>query len=263
MTSKNASLMVEITQDIITKLWLGDISDMLKYIDDDFILIDPNHRRFIHGKNELIDILPQIVSDVVKCTITDKEFILAQNCGRACTVLGCYSLSIDGDDAGPQMTQHCIFTWELSPENMPVIKHIGVTKLESAVDNKEPVVTEHKIPTEAKPSAMSQRLVISDLDECTPFISHNDILYATSDGRNTVIRCFNEDINARISISAFLKLAGSRFLAIHRCYAVNVDHITHLKPYAVVLCDGSEIPVPVKRYGEIKQKLTALLGARE
>lgn len=50
MTSKNASLMVEITQDIITKLWLGDISDMLKYIDDDFILIDPNHRRFLHGK---------------------------------------------------------------------------------------------------------------------------------------------------------------------------------------------------------------------
>lgn len=70
MTSKNASLMVEITQDIITKLWLGDISDMLKYIDDDFILIDPNHRRFLHGKNELIDILPQIVNNVVKCTIS-------------------------------------------------------------------------------------------------------------------------------------------------------------------------------------------------
>lgn len=263
MTSKNASLMIEMTQEIITKLWLGDISDMLKYIDDDFILTDHNRRRFLHGKDELIDILPQIVNDAVKCTISDKEFILAQNCGRACTVLGHYSLSVDGDDTGSKMTQHCIFTWEMSPENLPVLKHIGVTKLESVVDNEEPVVAEQIVPAEAKPSAMPQRLVISDLDECTRFISHNDILYATSDGRNTLIRCFNEDINARISISAFLKLAGSKFLAIHRCYAVNVDHITRLKPYSVILCDGSEIPVPVKRYGEIKQKLTALLGARE
>lgn len=260
MTSKDAALMVDITQDIIRKLWLGDISEMLKYIDDDFILVDTNQHRFLHGKNELVPVLPQIIKEAVKHTMADKRFILAQNCGNACTVVGQYSLFPDDETSPAKMMQSCVFTWEMAPDNRPILKHIGVTKPEIVDDSAEILIPEI---TAANPqtSAMPQKLVITDLNECTRFITRNDILYATSDGRNTMIHCFNGDINARISISAFLKQAGSTFISIHRCYAVNVNHITTLKPYSVVLCDGSELPVPVKRYGEIRQKLTAILGS--
>ena len=95
-------------------------------------------------------------------------------------------------------------------------------------------------------------MIITDTDDCTRFIPRSDILYATSDGRNCQICCFSGIINARINISSFVEKAGGRFVLIHRCYAINLDHITLLKPYCVVMSNGSELPVPVKRYNEIK-----------
>lgn len=106
----------------------------------------------------------------------------------------------------------------------------------------------------------SDRMIITDTDDCTRFIPRNDILYATSDGRNCQICCFSGIINARINISSFIEKAGGRFVLIHRCYAINLDHITLLKPYCVVMSNGSELPVPVKRYNEIKQRLTELFS---
>lgn len=106
----------------------------------------------------------------------------------------------------------------------------------------------------------SDRMIITDTDDCTRFIPRNDILYATSDGRNCQICCFSGKINARINISSFVEKAGGRFVLIHRCYAINLDHITLLKPYCVVMSNGSELPVPVKRYNEIKQRLTELFS---
>lgn len=257
MTNDKAALMLEKTQEILERLWSGDSSLMMSYIDDDFILTDPSYSIFLSGKNEVNDLLPQVISRTSVYIIDNKRFILAQNCGNACTVVGQYTLSGDNGEISGKMIQHCVFTWELA-NGKPVLKHIGVTRPET--DSKS-----LDFPEEGKADSTlrkPQRLVITDNNEYTRFISRNDILYATSDGRNTLIRCANDDINARISISSFLKEVGSDFISIHRCYAVNVNHITMIKPYSVILSDGSELPIPVKRYAEIKQKITSILGNR-
>lgn len=62
MTNDKAALMLEKTQEILERLWSGDSSLMMSYIDDDFILTDPSHSIFLSGKNEVSDILPQVIS---------------------------------------------------------------------------------------------------------------------------------------------------------------------------------------------------------
>lgn len=261
MTDEKAAFLIETTQKLIDDLWHGDSSMLMKHIDDDFILVDPSHDMFLNGKDKLNVVLTQVINQSEKTAITNKKFILAQNCGNACTIIGDYSLTLTLNGKPRVIRQNCVFTWELTDGGDPLLKHIGISSPVS--------VTSHRSSENISPSAepandpappRTGRMVITDLNECTRFIQRSDILYATSDGRNTLIRCVNDDINARISISSFLKEAGSSFISIHRCYAVNIEHITMIKPYAVILSDGSELPVPVKRYGEIKQMLNSMLG---
>ncbi len=262
MTDENAAILIETTQKLLNALLQGDTSMLMEHIDDDFILVDPNHDMFLDSKNKFNVVLTQVVSQCDKCSINDKRFILAQNCGNACTVIGAYSLTLTINGKPTTMKQNCVFTWELTDDGRPLLKHIGISSPGPMTSQGTAGGGAGSAEEAACSSAAPRtgRMVITDLNECTRFVQRSDILYATSDGRNTLIRCVNDDINARISISSFLKEAGSGFISIHRCYAVNTEHITMIKPYAVILSDGSELPVPVKRYGEIKQMLNSMLG---
>lgn len=271
MTNENTALVTELTKSILEHLWRRDPELLLKYIDEDFTLTDSLHQFLARGQEEVYRFLPMVIEDTAKSRISDGEFLIAQNCGSACTIIGKYTLTpVDNISGMLQMRQHCVFVWEMTPNGELRLKYIGVSKPDNA-----PAPGDHvaafcaAVPTSgaasdtnpAQPAAKpADRMIITDMDDCTRFISRSSILYVTSDGRNSQIHCLNGDISARLSISAFLDSAGSNFVLIHRCYAVNLDHITLLKPYCVVLSDGSELPIPVKRYSDVKQKLTELIN---
>ena len=63
-------------------------------------------------------------------------FIIAQNCGSACTIIGKYTLSpISDSDDMVYMKQYCVFIWELSGLGELKLKHIGVTKPDSTSES--------------------------------------------------------------------------------------------------------------------------------
>ena len=229
---------------------------LMKYMDKDFSFIDSLGHYLLMGQDEVSSALPSILSGLTECNINDKMFAIAQNCGNACTVIGSYLLESTQVN-NMRLMQHCVFVWELSKDGTPALKHVGITKPENTTD-----LTSGQDKSESSDQSrrQSEKMVIVDQDECMRFINKSEILYATSDGRNTLIRCVSGDIRARLSISVFTENAGDGFLLIHRCYAVNISHIALLKPYVVVLSDGSEIPVPVKRYSDIKNKLSKLIS---
>lgn len=265
MTSENTALAIDLTQAILEQFWQQDTSLLLKYIDEDFSLTDALNNSIIQGQYQVCSFIPTAISGIIKSTLTDKMFIIAQNCGSACTVIGKYTLSpISDSDDMVYMKQYCVFIWELSGLGELKLKHIGVTKPDSMSESVYGnAFNSAMIPAGSalnQQNCSSDRMIITDTDDCTRFIPRNDILYATSDGRNCQICCFSGIINARINISSFVEKAGGRFVLIHRCYAINLDHITLLKPYCVVMSNGSELPVPVKRYNEIKQRLTELFS---
>lgn len=267
MTSENTALVIELTQSILEQFWQRDPALMLKYIDDDFSLMDVLNQYLISGRDNVCDFLPTVMDGISKSTLSDGEFHVAQNCGSACTVIGKYTLTpIDDEDGALRMKQHCVFVWEMAKNGEIRLKHIGVSKPDSApaptdygASFRAAVCPSGSDSTSSAQAQPADRMIITDTDDCTRFIPRSSILYVTSDGRNTRIHCFSGNINARLSISAFLESAGNKFFPIHRCYAINLDYITLLKPYCVIMSDGSELPVPVKRYSEIKQQLTELI----
>ena len=113
-------------------------------------------------------------------------FIIAQNCGSACTVIGKYTLSpISDSDDMVYMKQYCVFIWELSGLGELKLKHIGVTKPDSMSESVYGnAFNSAMIPAGSalhQQNRSSDRMIITDTDDCTRFIPRNDILYATSD----------------------------------------------------------------------------------
>ena len=267
MTSENSYLAIELTQSILEKLWQHDISLLMKYIDEDFTLTDALHHNLLQGQDEVCSFIDVSVSGMIKSRMSNRRFIVAQNCGSACTIIRQYELSpVDADvsDEPLPLAQFCVFVWELSKKGDLRLKHIGVTKPDCNLSHGS--IRSCYFPAgrqdPGQSARNSDRMVITDLNDCMRFVPKDDIVYATSDGRNSQLYCFSGVINARLSISSFIEQAGEKFIPIHRCYAINLEHITYLKPYCVGMADGSEIPVPSKRYSEIKQKLTELVTSK-
>lgn len=100
MTSENTALAIDLTQAILEQFWQQDTSLLLKYIDEDFSLTDALNHSIIQGQQQVCNFIPTAISGIIKSTLTDKMFIIAQNCGSACTVIGKYTLSpiSDSDD---------------------------------------------------------------------------------------------------------------------------------------------------------------------
>ena len=177
--------------------------------------------------------------------------MIAQNCGNACTIIGQYEL----DDGRSVRSQSCVCVWESTQNGKLTLKHIGISKPDDIALPEPPAARN------ITPDRRSPRIVITDRNDCTRFLYPQSILFATSDGRNTIIRCSGDTINARMNITEFIAKSGNGFLPVHRCYVVNVEHIALIKPYCVILSDGSEIPVPVKRYSEIKRRITEMMNS--
>lgn len=77
------------------------------------------------------------------------------------------------------------------------------------------------------------------------------------------IRCelhFREHlVTVQKSLSECEKKLPDYFLRIHRSYLVNTEHILRMERYCVYLRGGEVLPVPEKKYTQIRRKVLAYL----
>ena len=55
------------------------------------------------------------------------------------------------------------------------------------------------------------------------------------------------------------KLTAKQFCRIHRSYLVNCRFVLQVERYAVTLINGTVLPIPAKRYMEVREEITALI----
>ena len=63
------------------------------------------------------------------------------------------------------------------------------------------------------------------------------------------------ELELSASLDALEAQLGSRFVRTHRSYLVNPDYISSMERYAVVLLNGSKLPIPKKKYNELRELL--------
>lgn len=74
-------------------------------------------------------------------------------------------------------------------------------------------------------------------------------------------RCLQEfwQQDASFVISCLAEIAGEQdkklLIPVHRSYLVNPDYISSIERYTLTLLNGTKIPIPVRKYNEVREVL--------
>lgn len=258
---------MQITQECLARYWQLDPEYALSYCDDDIIWIGSVQSQFMEGKDAVTQDFYNSMKELKPCHLLEQEFFVAQNCGSACTVVGRYLTTTDDSvDYFLQVQQRCTFVWEQTGEG-PKIKHIQISNPMGELKVAKGEVFVNTMGKMAKKYLMNhirtlqdtKRLIVTDDQDVSHFLMLSEVVYAAAHGRRCIIRTMSgQEIDGRISMTDFLAAAGERFISVHRSYAINSAYISRVQKYEAVMLDGSTIPIPVKKYKEVRETLTGL-----
>lgn len=257
---------LELAQECLARFWQMDPEFVIRYFDKNIVWIGSAKSQYADTYEDAVKDFREIVQELKPCHLSHQEFTVAQNIGNACTIVGRYITTTD-DNVGYflQAQQRCTFVWEMK-EGEPKIKHCHISNPMGELRLAEGEKFVNALGETAKKYWMSrmqsmqskQKIVVTDNKDITYFLSPSEVLYVNAIGRNYMIYTTNgAEIHSRSSIADFMEKAGETFSFVHRSYIVNNIYISSIHPYEIRLYDGSQIPVPKKRYVEIKKNLIA------
>lgn len=267
MNKKTLQSVLQITQECLARYWQLDPEYALSYCDDDIIWIGSVQSEFMLGKEETKRDFYNNMKELKPCHMLEQEFFVAQNCGNACTIVGRYLTTTDDSvDYFLQVQQRCTFVWEKTNEGFK-IKHLHISNPMGELKVAEGELFVNTMGKMAQEYLMNhirtledkKQLIVTDNREITHFLMLSEVVYATANGRNCLIYTMSgQEIYGRISLTDFLAAVGDRFTPVHRSYAINNDYISRIQKYEVVMMDGSKIPIPAKKYKEVRDALISL-----
>lgn len=256
---------IRLTQECIVRFWQLDAEFAISHFDKDILWIGSVQSQYMEGCEEAVRDFRGIMKELKPCHLLQQEFHVVQNAGNACTIAGRYLTTVD-DEVGyfMQVQQRCTFVWELI-KGEPKIKHCHISNPlgELQVDKGE------KFPNamgqmakkywmyRLRSAQNKRRIVVTDKSDVVHFLSPSEVVYVAAEGRNSIIHTMSgSKIQARMGITDFLAAAGEGFSMTHRSYALNNAYISRIQKYEAIMADGSKIPIPERRYKEIREKLS-------
>lgn len=259
---------VRLTQEIMQRYHQKDVEMLFPLCAPDIMWIGAQKEQFDFGLEAFRQDIKSVLKEMKPCHMMNQEFHVVQNCGRACTIVGRYMVVSDEDtDIMLAGQQRCVFTWELIEDELKIRHICSMSPLEEwKVKEGEKFVntfgkaTQKYICERIRNLNTNKRITVVDGNASLRFFSPGEIIYAEAERKEILIHTLDEEIYGRMGISEFRKKAGSDFLEIHRGYVVNMTHIVKIQPYKAVMIDGSEIPIPVKRYTAVRTKVAELFA---
>ncbi len=95
----------------------------------------------------------------------------------------------------------------------------------------------------------------------TMLVNPDVILYVESSGKQSVLHLIDRDIAVSSMLSEVEQVLPTTFIRSHRYYLVNVGHIEHIERYQMRLTSGELLPIPERRYKEIRELVLNAMDA--
>lgn len=90
----------------------------------------------------------------------------------------------------------------------------------------------------------------------TRYVGPNDIIYVEAHGKRSTVYCINDVFSFGTLLSDLEQQLPGSYLRVHRSFLVNTEHVTGIRRFAITMSNGTEIPIPERRYTEICRELS-------
>lgn len=96
---------------------------------------------------------------------------------------------------------------------------------------------------------------LQDIDEHRFRVHESEILYLEAGHNHVIWHCEERQVETNGSLQDTEKALSGEFVRIHRSFIVNRNHISGIERCCAKMDNDEVLPIPVKRYCEIKKKL--------
>lgn len=267
--SMNLERLIDQSVTIITEYYKNNTAPFFEVIDDDILWIGPAERQWIRGKQNLLDAFSKESHNLIFSMSNITSTAIA--CGnRGCEIILTYFVDTHYPD-GEIMThdQRLHLTWvqytENSKNTKKTVYKILVCHISNAFpyDNRDTIYPVHyeEVYIPAKMQAVSgRRIQLNGLSKSIHFVTVNTIMWAESKRYQTVIHTTEDDIIVTSRLSEIAEQYPDIFVRVHASYLVNPAYVRSISRFKVLISNQIEIPIPEKRYTEVKQELTSRMG---
>ena len=251
---------------IITQYYKNDLEPFFDSISDDVVWLGPAERQMIHGKQELLQAFAREENNLTFTMGSIMAMCISPH-SHVKEVL----LRYDVYTHYPSGTTHrhdqrLHYTWrerrvrtDTGWESRPEIVMLHISNLWK-YDSRDTIYPVHyeAMPVPAELLTRPERYVtVKAADMSVHRISADRILYIETVKDTAKVRVHTADgtLTVNGALPEFEEKDPGLFLRIHASYLINPAHVRQVRRFAVTLSDGTELPIPEKKYTKIKKLL--------
>ncbi len=262
---KFESEMLNLTYECLSRYWQKDYMFIVSYCAEQVIWCGARQDEFLLTRSDVAEDFRFNAEGLQPCHLLNAEFY-AQSNASLCVITGNYRVATDETaDFFLQAQQRCTFVWEKTKEG-PRIRHmhvsnpIGEMKMDGkeAFPNKMGKMAHRYMMNEIQRRTCASRISAYGTNGSLTFFELPKVLFISALGKESVVQTTDGKTFVKNSISDLQKQAGDALIAIHRSYLVNPEFIRDIKRYEITLENGTVLPVPQRKYNELRQKLITL-----
>lgn len=251
---------IRLTSEILRRFWQKDPAYAEDYFAGDILWIGAQKDEFLVGVEAVKAELDAALTEIPPCVLLHAEFHAVSNGSKYCTVMGKYLTTTDKTaNFFLQNIQRCTFVWENTRDGMKV-HHIHISNPLGELQ----VTDGERFPTtmgemaqiymhrQIKQLAESRRISLTGENGTVYTFMQSEIMYISAFSKDSIITSVNGEILVRKGISKLSKMLYGHFIPIHRGYIINPDYVASLERYAITMLNGEKLPIPQKKYNQVR-----------
>lgn len=246
------------TARILVRYYDNDIEPFLNSCHKNVLWLGPAEGQMIRTRDKLVETFSKEMHDL-KFAVNDLEVISIPT-GSSQTAEVLLRFMVDTfwpDGSWNRVHQRISFTWGMEGSEPKILScHISNAIAYDKRDVIYPVHYEESFKKmELEGEARSVPLCFKGPDKALLYVNIDRILYAETQGTHTLIHTPDKVLECRERLPEIEKKCEGALLRIHQSYLVNPEHVSRIWRFEVEIDNGMTLPVPEKKYTEIKGKL--------
>lgn len=263
----NIHNLTELSIYIITEYYKGNLQPYFENIDDDILWIGPAKGQFLCGKKAILDTWAKEKHELTFSMSNITSSYISSN-GSYTEIILSYELLVRyPNNLTVHRDQILHYTWckrKISSENGGVQKvprilmiHISNSMSYDIRDSIYPVHLKAHESDLATPFPNKTRILVNGKNRYTYSLLTDQIQWIESSdkGQHSIIHLTDKQIPSLTPISVLADQYSHHFIRIHASYLITPLYVYSIQRFQLILLDQTALPIPQKKYTEVKQAI--------
>ena len=266
----NQQAIADISAELIMRYYDNDYMPFLLSFDDDALWYGSAEGQFLRGREAMIRTWQEEEHDL-RFTMGNLKVVHISAHPSTCNVMLTYTVVThypDGHDLS--VFQRLLLCWgerrekdsDGNVQKVPriLVCHISNPHSKHEDDTIYPVNYSQVYAGEKAQPQRGERIHFHCVDR-SDYFYFSDAIYwieAADDGKHSVLHTTSGDFRVMSSVASLEKQYPHLFLRCHQSFLINPHYLRNIRRFAVTLADGTELPIPEKKYTAFRDRAVKL-----